>query len=194
MLLLSSSRVQIARIARPLLVLAALALGVPAKSQQRALPWLRADGLRLVDDRGRTVLLRGFNAGGAFVLERWMAAMDLDRTGTALPEIRDEKSFWEVLEQRFGPEKAKALRAEWRKAWFSEADVARLAALRCNVVRIPFWHGTLEDEARPGELLPEGTAALDRLLDACAQNGVYAILDMHGAPGGQSPEEHAGEQ
>ena len=157
------------------------------------LPWLRAQGLDLVDSAGHKVVLQGFNLGGAFTVEIWQSAFNNDRSGTEFPNIRDEKTLWDVLTRRFGAKKTEQLRHTWRIAWANGKDVERLAALGCNVVRIPFWHRLLEDDADSVRFLPEGVKLLDNLVDACAANHVYAILDLHGAPGCQSKDHHSGE-
>ena len=157
------------------------------------MPWLRARGTNLVDSSGKVVVLRGFNLGGAFVMETWLTGLDLNPGPTGLPPVRDDKSLWDLLAARFGPEKSFELQRTWRVAWASPQDIKRLADADANVARIPFWHRNVEDEAHPGKLLPEGMKLLDDLVDACAANHVYAILDLHGAPGGQSDKDHTGE-
>lgn len=170
-----------------------LTMAFGASAQDR-LPWLRADGMDIVDASGKSVTLRGMNFGGSFVIELWQSAVNLSGKKADQIEIKDEKSFWESMQQRFGASKMQEIRRTWRTSWANEQDVARLAALGCNVVRIPFYHGLLEDEAHPGVIQPEGARLLENLLDACAKYRVYAVLDMHGAPGGQSGEDHTGEK
>lgn len=169
-----------------LVTLAPSAVGQPV-------PWLRARGTVFVDSAGKIVVLRGFNLGGAFVMEPWLTALDLNPGSTGLPAIRDDKSLFDVLTTRFGPGKSWALQRAWRVAWASPRDIKRLADAGANVVRIPFWYQNVEDDARPGKLVPERMKLLDDLVDACAANRVYAILDLHGAPGGQSDKDHTGE-
>lgn len=77
------------------------------------------------------------------------------------------------------------MRRTWQTSWVSAADVERLAGLECNAVRISFWYPVVEDDERPG--------MLKAIVDACGRNRVYAILDVHGAPGGQSKEYYTGE-
>ena len=157
------------------------------------MPWLRARGVDLVDFSGKAVVLRGFNLGGAFVMETWMTALDLNPGSTGLPQIGDDNSLWDVLTKRFGPEKSWQLERTWRIAWANPADIKRLADSGANAVRIPFWYRNVEDPAHPGKLWPDGLKLLDDLVDACAAHHVYAILDLHGAPGGQSAEHHTGQ-
>lgn len=179
------SMIRIKLISRQLRILAlTCALLFFAASQASAsLPWLNTSGTNIVDSTGKTVVLRGINAGGAFEVETWMSALNLS---SGSPPINDEATLWQVLTQRFGSSQTQELQHMWRTSWFEPSDIAILASLGMNVVRIPFFYQLLQDDANPGQLVPEGVALLNALLDACAQNGVYAILDMHGAPGGQS--------
>jgi aryl-phospho-beta-D-glucosidase BglC (GH1 family) len=172
---------------------AAPAATTPAATRNADMPWLHARGTDIVDATGKVVVLRGFNFGGALVMEPWLANLDLNPGATGLPPIKDDKGLWEVISQRFGPEKTAELQRTWRTAWANESDIARLAALGANVVRIPFWYPVVEDPKKPGELRPDGIKVLDELVDACAAHRVYAILDLHGAPGAQSKEDHTGE-
>lgn len=122
-----------------------------------------------------------------------MAALDLDLGAAGLEQIRDDQSLWDVLATRFGAEKALSLERAWRVAWANPHDIARLSEAGANVVRIPFWYRNVEDPSRPGKVLPEKLKLLDELVDACAAKHVYAILDLHGAPGGQSDKDHTGQ-
>ena len=36
-----------------------------------------------------------------------------------------------------------------------------------------------------------GFKHLDRVIEICAQHGIYTILDLHTAPGGQNPDWHS---
>jgi aryl-phospho-beta-D-glucosidase BglC (GH1 family) len=149
--------------------------------------------MNIADSSGKVVVLRGFNLGGGFVMEPWLTGMKLDHPPANLPKIKDDKTLWDVLTKRFGPAKSAELQPVWRVAWANGEDIKQLAELGANVARIPFWYAVIEDPRRPGELNPGGVKLLDDLVDACAAHHVYAILDMHGAPGGQSKEDHTGE-
>ena len=43
----------------------------------------------------------------------------------------------------------------------------------------------------PRVLKTEGFKHLDRVIDLCAKHGIYTILDLHTAPGGQNTDWHA---
>jgi hypothetical protein len=149
-------------------------------------PWLGTSGTNIVNSSGATVVLRGINLGGAYEIEPWMASMKLSSPAAGMPQIHDEVTLWNVLTQRFGAQQTQLLQQTWRSSWLSPADIYALAATGATVVRIPFFYQMLQDDANPGQLIPAGVALLNSILDACAQAGIYAILDLHGAPGGQS--------
>jgi hypothetical protein len=149
-------------------------------------PWLSTSGTNIVNSSGATVVLRGINLGGAYEIEPWMSSLKLFAPAPGMPAIQDEVTLWEVLTQRFGSQQTQQLQQTWRSSWLSPADIYALAGMGATVVRIPFFYQMLQDDSNPGQLIPAGTALLDSILEACAQAGVYAILDLHGAPGGQS--------
>ena len=43
----------------------------------------------------------------------------------------------------------------------------------------------------PRVLKVSGFKHLDRVIDACARHGIYTILDLHAAPGGQNTDWHS---
>ena len=60
-----------------------------------------------------------------------------------------------------------------------------------NCIRIAISYRHFEDNLNPRVLKPEGFKHLDRVVAACAKHGVYTILDMHTAPGGQNGGWHS---
>lgn len=155
--------------------------------------FLSTSGSSIVDQTRAPVVLRGVNLAGGFEIEPWMSGFDLTWPARGMPVIQDESTLWTVLTQRFGAAQTAQLQMTWRSSWVTPSDIATLASIGANVVRIPFFYQVLESDANPNQLLPQGLALIDALLAACAQNGVYAILDMHGAPGGQSAELTTGQ-
>jgi hypothetical protein len=71
-------------------------------------------------------------------------------------------------------------------AGITEADIIRIHDLGYNVVRIPINHLLLEDDDDPYVYKQSGWDVLDSILGWCAEHDVYAVLDLHSAPGGQS--------
>ena len=141
------------------------------------LQFLHADGRRIVDPQGREVVLRGCNVGGWLLLEPWMPGLD------GQEGIETEKDLWDLMEQRFGRDAKLELIRVFRESFFNESDVERIAAFGMNCVRFPIWWRATSDPDYGGDF-----ALLDRAIEWCAKNGIYVILDLQGAPGGQARE------
>jgi len=58
----------------------------PPLDEPATLPWLRAEGTLLVDEKGQAVALRGFNFGSWLMMESWIPAIGLLDEGELLQE------------------------------------------------------------------------------------------------------------
>jgi len=109
------------------------------------------------------------------------------------PWVFEERSQWTWLTKRFGTAKMLELRAAFLDHYVTEADVERVAALGLNLIRLPVWYQALEtDQEGENGFVADGWARLDRFVGWARKHGVYVILDLHGAPGGQNPWWHQG--
>lgn len=144
---------------------------------------LRASGTSIVDTNGLPVILKGCNLGNWLLLEMWM--LDTD-------DVPDQYAFESVLAQRFGADEAERLMELYRANWITRRDFPIIRSFGFNVVRLPFNYRLLEDDARPFQLRENAFAWLDRAVRMAAAEGLYTILDLHGAPGGQSPDHTTG--
>ena len=75
--------------------------------------------------------------------------------------------------------------------FFTVEDAQFLKSVSLNCLRLPFNYRHFEDDMNPRVLKESGFKHLDRVIDICANEGIYTILDMHTVPGGQSPGWHA---
>lgn len=144
-------------------------------ARAKALTALRVEGHRIVNTAGEEVRLRGVNAGTWLLIEPWMILM------SDHPDVVAEKDIWDILDHRFGREKKLELIRVYRENFFTEQDVARIADLGLNCLRVPIWWRAVSDPDYGGDM-----AYLDRVIEWCSKNGIYVILDLHGAPGGQN--------
>lgn len=144
---------------------------------------LRTDGSRLVDPQGNAVLLRGVNLGGWLVFEPWMTPMDASG-------LKDDHSARELLEKRFGWAKAEELIGIYQDHYITERDFDHIKAAGLNCIRLPFWYRNLQKE--DGTWLENAFRRMDWCVAEAAKRGIYTILDLHGAPGGQSHGESTG--
>ncbi len=150
-----------------------------------ALPALHTSGIDLVQPDGTPVHLRRINLGGWLVEEMWMTPwQDTPPAASDLPKVKDHVSLWNVVEKRFGHDGMLHVRDAWRKNWITDADFGRIKDAGFDHVRIPFLDSLL---AEPG-----GIAQLHKTVEMAAKHGLYTVLDMHGAPGGQISADHSG--
>ncbi len=150
------------------------------------IPPLHANGAAIVDDQRLPVVLRGCNLGNWLLNEMWM--MEMSRPD----DPKDQWQIEELLQQRFGVEEKNRLLDLYRENWINPRDFDIIKSWGFNVVRLPFYYGLLEDDAAPGQLRPDAFKWLDRAVTMAAQAHIYVILDMHGAPGGQSTDQCTG--
>lgn len=143
---------------------------------------IHREGTQLVDGKGESVRLSGVNLGGAFLWEAWEWGGDL-----ALLRLshNSESSIHQGLFELLGAERARAFTDEVHDHFISAGDLWAIARLGFNVVRVPFNHRMLEGDA-PDTYREAGFAILDRLIDQAEASHVQVVLDLHGAPGGQS--------
>jgi hypothetical protein len=146
-----------------------------------ALSFLRTEGNRIVDENGDTVILRGCNIGGWLLIEPWIPS--LDRQPGYKKEFETEKEIWDLLGKRFGEEKKQELIRTYRTHFFTERDVQRIAELGMNSIRVPIWWRAVTQPEYGGDI-----TWLDNLIEWCRNAGVYVIIDLQGAPGGQAEE------
>ncbi len=141
--------------------------------------FLKVDGLHF-SLGGRYITLRGFSLGSWLLSEHFMLGLP----GT-------ESQLHAALVTAYGREKAEAFWNRFRDRFITEADFEFLKSLGINVVRIPFNYRLLEDDQRPYEYNEAGFSHLDRVLALCEKYRIFAIPDLHSAPGGQNPDWHA---
>ena len=144
----------------------------------------------LVNENGEEIVLKGINLGNWLLWETWMGF---------LPEYKEDWAYFDTLEvflERFGEEKTEEIIKTFEDAFITEEDIAQIEKLGFNCVRVPFWYRNFMTEDL--EWLAEnhdnnrGFQKLDWLISICEKYGVYVMLDLHGAPGGQSKNHCTG--
>lgn len=141
---------------------------------------LRAEGSHVVDGAGRRIVLKGFGLGGWLNMENFI-------TGYASSEVLHRETMRSVL----GEHIADALFVAFLDGFFTDADAQFLSSLSVNSLRIPLNYRHLEDDLKPGAIREDGFAQLDRVIADCAAHGIYTIIDLHAAPGGQNGHWHS---
>ncbi|KAH7022269.1 glycoside hydrolase superfamily [Ilyonectria destructans] len=126
--------------------------------------------------------MRGVNLGSQFIVERWMAEGSWKEMGCG--KYNDEWACVEAIGQTAAD---KAFEGHWAN-WTTESDIKQIASLGLNTIPVGFW--IREDLVYDDEYFPRGGLAyLDRIVGWCKKHGLYVIMDLHAAPGSQSPNE-----
>lgn len=122
-----------------------------------------------------------------------------------------EKEMRAAMLEVLGPEKYKFFFDKFLEYFFTAEDAKFLASLGLKSVlptqspslrfpirliclssclRIPINHRHFMDDDNPSVIKEEGFFLVDRIVEACAGQGIYTILDMHTFPGGQNQGWH----
>ncbi|CAN7443568.1 cellulase family glycosylhydrolase [Microbacterium sp. LjRoot45] len=137
--------------------------------------FVRADGARLIDDQG-PLLLRGVGLGNWLLPEGYMW-----RFGDGLASPRQIEARFASL---VGAERAAEFWRRFQDRFVAEHDFALIAGQGFDHVRLPLNARVLQDEE--GRFLEDGFALVDRAIAAGRRHGLRVLLDLHGAPGGQT--------
>ncbi|EHK49519.1 glycoside hydrolase family 5 protein [Trichoderma atroviride IMI 206040] len=127
---------------------------------------------------------RGVNLGSQFIIEPWMASDEF--SGMGCGGLNDE---WSCV-QSLGQDAADAAFQKHWDSWITQDDITQIKSLGLNTVRIPVGFWIREDLVQQGEFFPRGGIQyLDRLVGWCNDAGIYVIMDLHGGPGAQFPNQ-----
>lgn len=148
--------------------------------------FLTVSGSALVNQKGEEVILRGVNLGGWMIQESWMCPVtgvdgqwgNLDTIEAFRKNGLDEEQIQKLFDT-------------YQDNWITEYDLDVIAEAGANCVRVPFWYRNfMRNET--GDWIAEdpdqnpGFKRLDWIIEQAGARGLYVILDLHGAPGGQS--------
>ncbi|SJN43844.1 endoglucanase [Microbacterium esteraromaticum] len=138
--------------------------------------FVRRQGTELVDGSGSILLLRGVGLGNWMLPEGYMWKFG---DGAASP--REIEALFVGLA---GPEAAAGFWRRFREEFITERDIAEIAAAGFDHVRLPINARIIQD--RSGAPIEAGYRLIDRLIEWCREHRLRVLLDLHGAPGGQT--------
>lgn len=144
--------------------------------------FLRAEGKKIVNEKGENVLLRGMGFGGWMVQEGYMLGL---QGGGQQFKIREK------VKDLIGEDKTKLFYKAWLSNHTRKADIKAMKDWGFNSVRLPMHFNLytlpVDQEPVPGQntWIEQGFAMTDSLLAWCKEYQLYLILDLHAAPGGQ---------
>lgn len=159
------------------ILLVAIACQQPSQEKNEK-GFIRVKGVDLVTPDGEKFLIRGTNLGNWLNPEGYMFLFN-----TANSPARINQAFCEMV----GPEFTAAFWRQFKDNYVTEADIRFLKETGINSVRLPFHYKLFTDEDYMGITgRQDGFERVDSLIGWCRNAGLYLILDMHDAPGGQT--------
>ncbi|MBR0414770.1 MAG: cellulase family glycosylhydrolase [Clostridia bacterium] len=149
--------------------------------------FIYAKGMDLELD-GKTIILKGVNAGGWLLTEDWLTPTSLT------DELGGENGQYELeaaLTKTCGAQKTQVLMETYRDNWWTAQDFENISDIGFNLVRLPFGWKDFTDAN--GEWKANAFERLDWFVENCAKNHLFVILDLHGAYGSQNGRHHSGD-
>ncbi len=134
-------------------------------------------GNEIVSPNGKPLVLKGINLGNWLLPEGYMFKFKTTNSPrliqTAISELVGEdeaRQFWKTYHDNY----------------ITQADIHFIKQSGFNSVRVPFSYRLFVSDTTVPRLEGLGYELLDRVVDWCRREGLYVILDMHAAPGGQT--------
>lgn len=156
--------------------------------------FLTTKGMKVYNQKGEEVKLKGVNLGSWLIWEDWLTPYDgVEKNKDG---VTDHMQVVDKLTERFGVQKAYELMNTYMDNWITEYDLDQIKALGFNSVRVPFWYRNFYYDDNGTKILDKDGnwdfSRLDWVVEECSKRGIYVVLDMHGAVGYQSDAPHNG--
>ena len=157
-----------------LLVLLFLPFGLKAQTGK----FINVRGKEIIGPDGKAFLMRGTNLGNWLIPEGYMFKFK---------SVNSPRLINEAITELIGPDEAREFWEKYLHTYITEGDIHYLKTLGVNSIRIPFSYRLFSKEDYLGKNDPDrGFELLDPVIGWCKKEGIYVILDMHSAPGGQT--------
>ena len=149
-----------------------LAFAAPAFAESRL---VRTEGTRFIAPDGSVLQIKGISLGNWLMPEGYMFKFEV---------AKSPRQIYGAFDRLLGPERAAIFWGSYRDRYIREEDIRFIKSVGFNTVRIPIHHALFMND--DGVMAGAGWALLDRVLGWCRAAGLYAIIDLHAAPGGQT--------
>jgi endoglucanase len=178
--------------------------------------FLETRGTQITTNTGVNVILRAVNLGNWAIQEGYFLHPQLDPN----PVNCQWKMKKKYYDQGQTEAQVEAFYASWRNNFIQKADIDYIASLGFNAIRLPLhyelfltasqrswrnqviknigYHDTykanLQSALNNNQLFNDpnldGFVMINNILNWCSSNGMYVILDLHAAPGGQGADQN----
>ena len=140
--------------------------------------FIRIDGTDLVAPDGSGFFIKGTNLGNWLNPEGYMFGFSKTNSAGMIDQM-----FRELV----GPDFTDEFWKLFKDNYITRDDIEFIASTGSNTIRVPFHYKLFTDEDYMGlKSQQDGFKRLDDVIAWCREFGLYVILDMHDAPGGQT--------
>ena len=140
--------------------------------------FIRVSGTDLITPDGEKFLIKGTNLGNWLNPEGYMFGFRKTNSAGMI-----DRMFCEMV----GPDFTAEFWKLFKDNYVTREDIGFIASTGANTIRVPFHYKLFTDEDYMGLTSDQdGFRRLDDVIGWCREFGLYVILDMHDAPGGQT--------
>lgn len=126
---------------------------------------------------GKPLHLKGIGLGNWLLPEGYM--FEFKKAGSPI-------QIYAMTNQLIGESESRKFWKAFRENYITEKDIHFIKQAGFNSIRIPFNYRLFVSEDDPNKLEGVGYKLIERVVNWCKNEGLYVILDMHAAPGGQT--------
>jgi aryl-phospho-beta-D-glucosidase BglC (GH1 family) len=134
-------------------------------------------GNLIISPDGKPLLLKGINLGNWLLPEGYMFKFK---------QTNSPRLIQTAINELIGEDEARRFWKTYHDNYITRDDISFIKRSGFNSVRVPFSYRLFVSDTTVPGLEGPGYELLDRVVDWCRREGLYVILDMHAAPGGQT--------
>lgn len=140
--------------------------------------FISVKGQNLVTPEGKVFLMKGINLGNWLNPEGYMFLFQ---------DVNSYRLIDQALKEMVGPDFVNQFWRKFQGNYITQDDIRYIRQTGMNSIRIPFHYKLFTCEDFMGNNNPNrGFELLDNVIRWCKAEGLYVVLDMHAAPGGQT--------
>jgi endoglucanase len=134
-------------------------------------------GKMLIAPNGQPLFVKGINLGNWLLPEGYMFKFKHANSPILIQG---------VINELVGEDAAKRFWKTYRDNYITAEDIEFIRDAGFNTIRVPFNYRLFVTADDPSRLEGAGYELLDRVVNWARREGLYVVLDMHAAPGGQT--------
>lgn len=140
---------------------------------------LAVSGKKIINtSNNQEVILNAMNLGNWMVMEGYMM--------NSVSQAPDQHTWKKKLTTLIGSANVKTFYDAWLNNFVTLSDINQIKSWGINAVRVPLHYEYFINAGTPDVWNNQGFTLLDNIVTWCSNAGIYVIIDLHAAPGGQS--------